>query len=133
MLTKEVIGQSGLSVVSLVDSSILSNEVKDTVLEELDEEIILMDYDEFDNWDESFTSRECDVMAMNFEFAEFKAEKLAKEAVAGAGLVAPTINFYYCVNSTLYFRVTLYLCVTYQSRTVHYPRHYGGHPQSHSR
>ena len=83
MLTSEVTGLNCLDVVSLVNSSILSNEVKDTVLEEPDEETILMDYDEFDNWDESFTSRECDVMAMSF--AEFKAEKLAKEVVAGAG------------------------------------------------
>ena len=46
MLTREVIGQSCLGVVSLVNSSILSNEVKDTILEEQEEETILMDYDE---------------------------------------------------------------------------------------
>ena len=89
VLTSEVTGLNSVDVVSLVNSSILSNEVKGTVLEE-DEEIILMDYDEFDNWTETFTERECDVMAMSF--AEFKAEKLAKEAVAGASLVAPTIS-----------------------------------------
>ena len=40
VLTREVIGQSCLGVVSLVNSSILSNEVKDTILEEQEEEII---------------------------------------------------------------------------------------------
>ena len=42
----EVTGLNCLDVVSLVNSSILSNEVKDTILEEQEEEIILMDYDD---------------------------------------------------------------------------------------
>ena len=62
---------------SLVDSSILSSKVQDSVLKELEEETIVLDYDydedveeiimdkdEFENWNESFTHRECDVMAM---------------------------------------------------------------------
>ena len=102
VLTKEVIGQSGLSVVSLVNSSSLSSKVQDSILEEQEEETIILDYDydedveeilmdkdEFENWNESFTHRECDVMAMGY--AEYQAEKASKEAVAGAGLVAPTI------------------------------------------
>ena len=77
-----------------------------------------MDYDEFDKWNETFTHRECDVMAMSY--ADFQAEKVNKEAVAGAGstssavqlVLAPSYKIYLCVNSTLYFCVTPYLCVT---------------------
>jgi hypothetical protein len=102
VLTSEVKGLNNVGVVSLVNSSSLSSKVQDSILEELEEETIVLDYDydedveeilmdkdEFENWNESFTHRECDVMAMGY--AEFQAEKASKEAVAGAGLVAPTI------------------------------------------
>ena len=95
VLTKEVKGLNSVGVVSLVNSSNLSSKVQDSILEELGEETIVLDYDydedveeilmdkdEFENWNESFTHRECDVMAMGY--AEFQAEKASKEAVAGA-------------------------------------------------
>ena len=130
MLTREVIGQSCLGVVSLVNSSILSNEVKDTILEEQEEEIILMDYDEFDNWNETFTHRECDVMAMSY--ADFQAEKVNKEAVAGAGstssavqlVLAPTKSTSVLTPHSTSVLHPTYVLPSYQSRIAKCPRHY---------
>ena len=68
MLTKEVKGLNSVGVVSLVDSSLLSSKVQDSALEDLEEDTIVLDYDydedveeilmdkdEFENWNESFT------------------------------------------------------------------------------
>ena len=57
-----------------------------------------MDYDEFDNWNENFTHRECDVMAMSL--AEYNAEKVAKLALAGAGSTISSVQPVISTNPT---------------------------------